>query len=208
MEHDARDPLAQTAEQVRAAVAGSDSALGDLFTRYLPQVRAIVAARLGKRLRELADQEDLVQEAMREAIAGLERFDYRSEGSFRQWLAVCVQNAIRKEARRLNAHKRGTGRVQRMADFANTRLAESLFSDGGPGVSQAVRDHEDEERVEAAMLGLSPRYREVIALRVHAEMSYSEIAAAMDLPSENTANALFLRARQKLTRVLKEPGAG
>jgi DNA-directed RNA polymerase specialized sigma24 family protein len=54
------------------------------------------------------------------------------------------------------------------------------------------------------MLCLSPRYREVIALRVHGEMSYREIAAAMDLPSDNTANALFLRARQKLTRVLHE----
>ena len=101
--------------------------------------------------------------------------------------------------------KRGQGRVQRVADLATTRLAESLFPDGGLGVSQAAQDREDKERVETAMLKLSPRYREVIALRVHGEMSYREIAAAMELPGENTANALFLRARQKLTRILKEP---
>ena len=202
------DNLAQTAQQVQAANDGSSTAMESLFERYLPQVRGIVAARMGQRLRAFVELEDLVQESMRLAIAGLARFEHRTEGAFRHWLATCVENAIRKEVRFHDAGKRGSGQVQRVADFATTRLAESLFPDGGPGVSKAARDHEDEERVEAAMLSLSPRYREGIALRVHGEMSYREIAAAMDLPSENTANALFLRARQKLTRVLQEPDVG
>ncbi len=45
------------------------------------------------------------------------------------------------------------------------------------------------------MLGLTPRYREVIALPMHGEMSYREVAVAMDLPSKNTVNALFLLGR-------------
>ncbi len=199
------DDLTQTAEQVCAAKDGSSTAMERLFERYLPQVRGIVAARMGRRLHAFVELEDLVQESMRLAIAGLDRFEHRTEGAFRHWLATCVENAIRKEVRWQDAGKRGQGKVQRVADFANSRLAESLFPDGGPGVSKAARDHEDEERVESAMLRLSPRYREVIALRVYGEMAYREIAAAMDLPSENTANALFLRARQKLTRVLQEP---
>ena len=202
------DNLAQTAQQVRAAKDGRSTAMEGLFERYLPQVRGIVAARMGRRLQAFVELEDLVQDSMRLAIAGLERFEHRTEGAFRHWLATCVENAIRKEVRKQGAAKRGGGKVQRVADLAQTRLAESLFPDGGPGVSKAARDHEDEERVEAAMLGLTPRYREVIALRVHGEMSYREIAAAMDLPSENTVNALFLRARQKLTRVLRESNAG
>ena len=145
---------------------------------------------------------------MRLAIAGLQRFEYRSEGAFRHWLATCVENAIRKAVRFQGAARGGRRQVQRVADLASTRLAESLFPDGGPGVSAAARGREDEERVEAAMLQLSPRYREVIALRVHGELSHREVAAAMGLPSENTANALFLRARQKLSRILRESGAG
>ena len=66
-----------------------------------------------------------------------------------------------------------------------------------------ARGREGEARVEAALLQLSPRYREVIALRVHAQMSYSDIADAMELPSDDTANALFLRARQKLGRLIQ-----
>jgi len=202
------DDLARTAQQVKAAKDGNSTAMDSLFARYLPQVRGIVAARMGRRLHAFVELEDMVQESMRLAIAGLERFEHRTEGAFRHWLAKCVENAIRKEVRSQGASKRGHGKVQRVADFATTRLAESLFPDGGPGVSKAARDREEEERVEAAMLDLSPRYREVIALRVHGEMSYREIAAAMELPSENTANALFLRARQKLARILQDSEAG
>ena len=148
--------------------------------------------------------EDMVQESMRLAIASLDSFEHRTEGSFRNWLAACVENAIRNEARKHDAIKRGAGKVQRIADLAHTRLAESLFPDRTPGVSQAARDREDEERIEAALLRLAPRYREVIALRVHGEMSHREIAEAMGLPSENTANALFVRARRKLVRALED----
>ncbi len=43
-------------------------------------------------------------------------------------------------------------------------------------------------------------YREVICLRAYCGMSYREIAKAMGLPSENTANVLFLRARAELRK--------
>ena len=41
-------------------------------------------------------------------------------------------------------------------------------------------------------------YREVISLRAYCGMSYREIAESMGLPSENTANVVFLRARSEL----------
>ncbi len=66
------------------------------------------------------------------------------------------------------------------------------------GVTESTlnRRHESVVQVKAAaMLGLTPRYREVIALPMHGEMSYREVAVAMDLPSKNTANALFLLGR-------------
>ena len=125
------DQLAQTALQVQAAQDGSSTAMEGLFERYLPQVRGIVAARMGRHLHAFVELEDMVQESMRLAIAGLERFEYRTEGAFRHWLATCVENAIRKEVRAQDAQKRGKGQVQRIADLATTRLAESLFPDGG-----------------------------------------------------------------------------
>lgn len=169
---------------MQAAKDGSSTAMESLFARYLPQVHGIVAARMGRRLRAFVELEDMVQESMRLAIAGLDRFEHRTEGAFRHWLAKCVENAIRKEARLRVASKRGPGRVQRVADLTATRLAESLFPDGGPGVSKAARDREEEDRIEAAMLGLSPRYREVIALRVHGD------PATRTRPSGSSANPM------------------
>ena len=59
---------------------------------------------------------------------------------------------------------------------------------------------ETEERLERLLAGLDARYREVLSLRCYCGMSHREIAEAMELPSENTANALFLRARKALQR--------
>ncbi len=198
------DKLAQTAEQVRAAKDGSGTAMEGLFERYLPQVRGIVAARMGQRLRAVIELDDMVQESMRLAVGSIEQFEHGTEGSFRNWLAACVENAIRNEVRKQGAIKRGVGRVQRVADLAQSRLAESLFLDATPSASQAARNREREEQIETALLQLGPRYREVIALRVHGEMSHREIAEEMGLPSENTANALFVRARRKLLGVLRD----
>ncbi len=61
-----------------------------------------------------------------------------------------------------------------------------------------------EERLEQVLLTIDPRYREVICLRAYCRMPYKEIAASMGLPSENTANVLFQRARAELQKRLGE----
>jgi len=196
------DVLNKTQAQVAAAQGGDREALNDLFARYLPRVRRIVASRMGQRLHELFDHEDLIQDALGSAIGGLQRFEHRSEGSFCNWLAQCVENTMRNHARHDAALKRGGGRVKRFADFSDS-LAESIFADGkGLPPSGRARAREDEERIEAALLRLNQRYREVINLRVYCEMSYQEIAETMNLTTENTANVLFLRARHQLGKML------
>ena len=109
-----------------------------------------------------------------------------------------MRNHLRNDA----AQKRGGGKVKRFTDFAES-LAESIFADGDclPPSHQA-RVREDEARIEAALLQLSQRYREVINLRVYCEMSYQEIADTMGLTTANTANVLFLRARHQLGKLL------
>jgi len=157
---------------------------------------------MGRRLSELFDLEDLIQDALGSAIKDLQTFEHRSEGSFCNWLAQCVENTMRNHLRNDAAQKRGGGKVKRFTDFAES-LAESIFADGDclPPSHQA-RAREDEARVEAALLHLSERYREVINLRVYCEMSYQEIADTMNLTTENTANVLFLRARHQLGKLL------
>lgn len=53
------------------------------------------------------------------------------------------------------------------------------------------------------MSRLGPRHREVLGLRLHLGLGFREIAEVMKLRSENTANVLFLRARQKLLALVE-----
>jgi len=78
-------------------------------------------------------------------------------------------------------------------------LTHSIIGDAD-SPSHLGRTHETEARLEAGLRSLRPVYREVICLRAYCGMSYREIAKAMGLPSENTANVLFLRARAELRK--------
>lgn len=202
MPADPSDLLSVTRGLVQAAQSGDDAALEDLFARYLPRVRRIVAGRMQATLRELADVEDVVQDTLLDAFRGLRGFDYASTGAFCNWLARSVQNKLSDRGRRTMAAKRGGGRVRRFADQADLSFAESIFPDNGPTPSEVAVGDEENARVERAMLLLGDRYREVINLRVWCGMSHAEVAETMGLTNENTANALFLRARSKLRRLL------
>ena len=201
---DEPDPdLSVTQLQVRSAKTGDGEALGKLLERYLPRVRGMVAAHMGRRLQQIVDVDDLVQETMRDAMLGIEKIDQRSEGMFAHWLARVVENNVRDHARETGALKRGQGEVRRFADLATSSLSDSLFAGREFAASQVARGTELEERIESAMLRLGSRYREVIALRVRGELSYRDIADVMQLPSENTANVLFLRARKQLLELVE-----
>ena len=197
--------LSLTQHEIHAAKGGDGQALERLFARYLPRVRAMVATRIGRLQRDCGDLDDLVQETFKDAVVGLQQLDHESEGMFVAWLARCVENNVRDQARRGRALKRGAGQVRPFAAM-QTSLSESLVAGHEDPPSQAARGKETEERIERALLRLGARYREVIALRVHGELSYREIAATMGLPSENTANVLFLRARARLQQVLEDGG--
>lgn len=194
--------LSLTLGEIRAAQAGDGEALERLFARYLPRVRAMVAVRMGRLQRDCGDLEDLVQETFRDAVVALQHLEHTSDGMFVAWLARCIENNIADHARAGRALKRGGGRVRPFAAM-QTSLSESLFAGREDPASQVAWGNEAEERIERALLTLGSRYREVIALRVHGGLGYRDIAVAMGLPSENTANVLFLRARARLQQVLE-----
>ncbi|MCL4465438.1 MAG: sigma-70 family RNA polymerase sigma factor [Chloroflexi bacterium] len=61
---------------------------------------------------------------------------------------------------------------------------------------------EVQEKVHKAIMALPPKYRAVIALRHLQDLSYEEIAAALDLPI-NTVRTHLFRARDALRKVLQ-----
>jgi RNA polymerase sigma-70 factor (ECF subfamily) len=70
-----------------------------------------------------------------------------------------------------------------------------LAPPGGP--FEALEAGERRRRVQDAILELTPAYREVVVLRHFAELSYEEIAAALNIP-EKTVKSRLHTARQQL----------
>lgn len=191
-----------TIRLVAAAQAGDRDATESLFERYYPRVRQVVALRMGMTLRQWEELDDIAQESMLDAFRGLEGFEPESEGSFRNWISRIVENNIRDHARKGKAAKRGSGKVRNFAAYGANVLTDSVTPGMDPTPSEIVAGREAEQRLEAALLGLDERHREVITLRRLCEMSYAEVAAEMGLDKESTARSLFSRALSRLSVAL------
>lgn len=79
---------------------------------------------------------------------------------------------------------------------------ESDIPDEGSDPLRVVSDQELRTRVRAKLELLPPLYRTVIALRYTEEMSYEEMATALDMPT-NTVRTHLHRAKMKLRELLE-----
>ena len=190
----------RTISLVRDAQSGDRRALDDLFARYLPRVRQIVALRLGFRPSAFGSHEDIVQETLLKTFQNLDRYEERSEATFRNWISQCVANAVRDHFRRATAEKRGGGNVRPFGSFEGDDLSAIIFEGDEPTPSAIYGRKEAAERVEEQMLKLKEHWREVLILRLLCEMSYPEIAEEMGIREEATVRKLYSRALVELKR--------
>jgi RNA polymerase sigma-70 factor, ECF subfamily len=187
-----------TLQQVRSARAGDQDAMQALFRRYLPWVVETVALRLGRRRRDCGDLDDIAQESLLDAFRSLDRFEHRTEGSFRLWLARIVENNVIDAERRRLAQKRGRGEVRQLSV---TEADRARGNDATP--SQIAGQREDGALVERALLELPPRAREILVLRDRCDLSFEEVAQAAGLGSAESARTTYRRALQAFAAVLQ-----
>lgn len=187
-------PHESTSSLVGAIRQGSQAAQQQLFDRYVPRVRQMVALRLGCPVARLTvDADDVVQDTLLRALRALPAFEQRGDGAFRAWIAKIAENRLRSEARSRRSRKR---RViwRRCADLD---LSETLFPSGAPTPSHAAERKELSARIEAAILALPSPYRQAIELRDIAGTDYREMAMALGR-TEATCRKIYQRARALL----------
>jgi RNA polymerase sigma factor (sigma-70 family) len=172
--------------------------MDDLFVRYLPKVRQIVALRLGRPLRDFAMYEDLVQESLLRAFEKLDSFEELSEGTFQNWIASCVMSSMNLYFRKAGAKKRGGGKIRVRRGARSEVLSVSLLKAKQPGPSSVAGARELEERIEEELLALKSHHREIIILRHLCGMSAREIASTMGFGSPATARKVLSRAMESL----------
>ncbi|MEV0198659.1 RNA polymerase sigma factor [Nonomuraea sp. NPDC050691] len=159
-------------------------AFGELFRRHSPRLHAYIRRRLGP---TLAD--DVVAEAFATAFRQRERFDGRSE--FAAWLWGIASKVIARHHRQETRMYRAFARTgvdpaeEGVAEPVDDRVAAAAY---GPHLAKALAS-------------LSSQDRGAVLLLAWGELSYAEIAAALDLPL-GTVKAKIHRARAKLRKAL------
>ena len=188
-----------TRHLVQQAQAGDQEAFAQLYRRFAPRVRGLVALRMGRVLADFVDAEDLVQETLAEAFTRLERFRADdADGSFACWLARLVERRVQDHWRARGAKKRGAGRVVRMADLRTTARERAVASAPEPSPSRELQQREMARQIEAALLTLGERHRVAVYCRLVLGMEFAAIAQEMGLKNAATACALFHKATVRL----------
>lgn len=178
-------PLDSTAELL-ARVRGGDSAAREaLFRRYVPLLRRWAHGRLPSRARGLSDTDDLVQLTLLRALNRVEDFESRHEGAFLAYLRKILLNQIRDEIRKTNRRPAGE------------EIGEDL-PDPGPSPLERAIGREAMDRYEAALATLPRDQQHAVVMRLELDMTYEEIALAVERPTANAARKMVERAVARL----------
>lgn len=175
-----RAPAAPTAEALllRRAAAGERAAVEELVERYQDSLYSIALTFT----RDEYQAEDLAQEAWIRILRALPSF--RAECRFSTWVyRICMNVYLNQRPNREDADPEQLERQGR-SDPALARLESTL------AVVQSVRR-------------LAPEFRAVVALRYIADLSYQEIATALELPLGTVQSRLkrgidFLKKRPEV----------
>ena len=173
---------------------GDQEAREVLFERYYNEVMRIVRFRIGRMLRSKMESVDLAQSVFLDVARDLPAFDYRGEGSFKDWLSRVVENKIRLRASHFKALKRDPAREQAQSQ-------PDLLPGSTPTPSQNFARDELVLAIEEGMEQLPEDYREVIIQRKFLGRSWDEVAETLG-KTKNAAQVFYQRAFEKLTGLL------
>ena len=175
---------------VRAFLAGDDGAFGELVRRHERMVLRLLARYAG------ADEaRDLAQRAFLKAFEAARRARFWRPGSdvpFRAWLLRVAVNLARNRSRDLR-------RWARAPEDAAERVPVAAVG------TAALEAAERSRAVRAAVPELPRRQREVLTLRVDAELSFAEIGEVLGI-TENNAKVHFHHAARRLREMMAAGG--
>jgi RNA polymerase sigma-70 factor (ECF subfamily) len=174
---------ADLADRVAAAKAGDRSAFDDLVRATYADAYTLAYRLVGNE----EDARDVVQDAYLRAYKSLKKF--REDAAFSTWLYRIVANCCTDKQRRR----------RRFVPFS-PQLEFKAMTTGG-GQENAYQRRQLAASVRAAISELSPKLRLPILLRYVEEMSYEEMASALNC-SKGTIASRLNRGHKILARRL------
>lgn len=182
-----QDPDPSDADLIARSLRVSE-AFADVFDRHHAAVHAFAARRAGT---DAAD--DVLAEVFLAAFAQRKRFDIGSASAL-PWLYGIAGNVLRRRWRTLAGHDRlhraAAGQVQESAASHEEQVADRIDS------------AEEWSTVRGALAGLAAGDREALLLFAWEELSYADVAVALDIPV-GTVRSRINRARTQLRTLLE-----
>ena len=172
----------------------------EAVTRWIYSQRDYLRSVLARFSRNPSMADDLVQEALYQALRSLPNF--RGDSKVTTWLYVIARNVASQQTRYSDRYQPfSSDDLGRMAVTTDGTLTSAIPEDANP--ERAAVDHEETAHVHQALQELKPSYREVIQMRDLKQQSTRETAEALDLTESNVRVRLH-RARKKLHQVLAD----
>ena len=175
-----------------AWLIGDEDAFGELVRRHQPLVLAIVR----RYAATPEDARDLSQRTFLKAFESARRALARGgHGAvpFKRWLVRVAVNLAKN-------HRRDAGR------WSSVAVEPELLAAGGPSAPEVMEKAQATARVRRAVLLLPRRQREVLTLRLDAELPFAEIGETLGI-TENAAKVSFHLAARRLRAELGQEGA-
>ena len=174
---------------VNRARDGDRAAFGQLFENYRSRMAGLISSRIGPGLRGKLEVDDVLQETFTKAFQSLERFRWTGDTSFFRWLGGIANNIILKASSRKDREPK-------------LRL-EDDFAARGISPSTAMRRDERFERLQEALVDLTPEQREVVRMVRLEGLKIKDVAEGTNRTPE-AVKQLMLRGLRRLRSRLGE----
>jgi RNA polymerase sigma-70 factor, ECF subfamily len=170
--------------------AGDDRAFEDLVERH----QRLVIGTVGRMLGTNSDAEDIAQQVFVRVWKNAKRYEPRAK--FTTWLLKITRNLVFNELRRRGRHpavplQTETGEEERPIKDEHVVAPDA-----------SLLEQELQQAVDAAIANLPETQRMAVILRRYEELSYEEIAEALE-QSVSAVKSLLFRARTELRESLK-----
>jgi RNA polymerase sigma-70 factor (ECF subfamily) len=184
---------AEDAEDVRlmALAAGGDMAA---FEQLVERHQRMVVGTVGRMLGTNSDAEDIAQQVFVRVWKNVKRYEPRAK--FTTWLLKITRNLVFNELRRRSRHPAVPLQSETDEEERPLKDERAIAPDA------TLLEHELQEAVDAAIAQLPEAQRMAVILRRYEELSYEEIAEALD-QSVSAVKSLLFRARTELRQSLK-----
>lgn len=159
----------------------------ELYKKNFPHVYSFLMKLCG----DTGLAEELTQETFYQAFLSFRNFQGRCE--IFTWLASIAKHVYYKYLKK-NKRSYESVSIDLVADY--------LCADSREGPEEQVQNKLAARAVRKRISAMPEKYREVVILRLYAEMPFSQVAVILGI-SENSAKVIFFRAKKMLMEGLK-----